>query len=58
MKIIEVPLEEITSEFLIELQQYGLEAIIDGDKKTLQLISVDIVDVLIINSDTSFRSPN
>jgi hypothetical protein len=58
MKVIEVPLEEITSEFLMELQQYGLEAIIDGDKNTLQLISVNIVDVLIINSDTSFRSPN
>jgi hypothetical protein len=58
MKVIEVPLEEITSDFLMELQQYGLEAIIDGDKKTLQLISVNIVDVLIINSDTSFRSPN
>jgi len=54
MKVIEIPFEKLTLGLLNELQQDGVEGIMDGDKKALRLTSVYIVDIVETNSETFF----
>ena len=58
MKVIEIPFENVTSEFLEELKNHGLQGVVDGDRKILKVVSVRIIDVMVRDSKISFPSKN
>jgi hypothetical protein len=58
IKVLEIPFENVTAQFLEELKKHGLEGVIDGDKKSLKLISVRIIDVMVRDTKLSYPSVN
>jgi hypothetical protein len=59
MKMLEIPFTNITVGFLKELQENGMVGVVDGDKKTVQLKSVHLVNIATIKtSKSAARQPN
>jgi hypothetical protein len=55
MKVKEVPFENLTIAFLMELEQNGGKGIVDGDKRVLRIISEELVDALETDSEANVR---
>lgn len=47
MKVNEIPLEDLTIGWLMELQRHGVKGIIDGDKRVFRTIWEDELDTLV-----------
>jgi len=54
MKIEELPFENLTVEELMELVQNGAKAIVDGDKRVVQIIPDGLVDAIKRKAEAPF----